>query len=548
MFSRLSSLLVLPLQPVLLVAVLLLAGGCRAASDGSGAPPPLRQLSAPPPPDPAAVPASHVALHWPVPAPPPMAIQEPVLWVALEAHLKPSHNGQATSAPPLRLRSGSGGMLTLIDAGGQRFMAPELILHWRRQPLAQALQLRRSVIGPFASFESAEETADRWRAMGVDAVIAHPREWEVWAVPGSMPPEGLTTGLVDRAETSRLELELRRADGVVELRGPIRIEASSGLQWRDGLYSGPFRLQADAYGSWTLLEEVPLERYLEGVVPHEIGARSPAAALAAQAVLARTWAVRNQHRFAVDGYHLCADTQCQVYSDPRQAGSAARTAIASTRHQVLAWRGQPIHAVYHATNGGVAAGFEEVWSGKPLAYLQAFPDGPTPYANQFSLPLTSAALTGLLADGQGAYGADHPRFRWSRTLTAEAITAALGGAAAGIGPPQDLRVLERGPSGRVLALEIKGSTGVRLLRLDAIRRTLRTLPSTLFRLTPAGPGAWRVVGGGFGHGSGLSQAGAIDLARRGWSSARILQHYYPNAELRPLSELNISPKTSTLND
>jgi peptidoglycan hydrolase-like amidase len=184
------------------------------------------------------------------------------------------------------------------------------------------------------------------------------------------------------------ELELRRADGVVELAGPIRIEASGGLRWGGGLYSGPFRLQADAYGSWTLVEEVPLERYLEGVVPHEIGAGSPAAALAAQAVLARTWAVRNQHRFAVDGYHLCADTQCQVYSDPRQAGAAARSAIASTRHRVLAWQGQPIHAVYHATNGGMAAGFEEVWSGEPLPYLKAFPDGPPAFAKRFALPLS----------------------------------------------------------------------------------------------------------------------------------------------------------------
>ena len=66
------------------------------------------------------------------------------------------------------------------------------------------------------------------------------------------------------------------------------------------------------------------------MVPHEIGAGSPPAALAAQAVLARTWALRNRQRFAVDGYHLCADTQCQVYGDPRQAGAAVRQAVSAT--------------------------------------------------------------------------------------------------------------------------------------------------------------------------------------------------------------------------
>ena len=100
--------------------------------------------------------------------------------------------------------------------------------------------------------------------------------------------------------------------------------APQGLRWQGGVFAGPFRLQADASDRWTLVEQVPLERYLLGVVPHEIGAGSPPAALAAQAVLARTWALRNRQRFAVDGYHLCADTQCQVYGDPRQAGAAVR--------------------------------------------------------------------------------------------------------------------------------------------------------------------------------------------------------------------------------
>jgi SpoIID/LytB domain protein len=76
-----------------------------------------------------------------------------------------------------------------------------------------------------------------------------------------------------------------------------------------------------------------------------------------------------------------------------------------------------------------------------------------------------------------------------------------------------------------------------VLRRDAIRRSLRQLPSTLFVVEPQGAGRWRFVGGGFGHGAGLSQAGAIDLADRGWSLAAILKHYYPGTQLQPLSAL-----------
>ena len=167
--------------------------------------------------------------------------------------------------------------------------------------------------------------------------------------------------------------------------------------------------------------------------------------------------------------------------------------------------------------------------------LGAFADGPSDFAARFPLPVGSSALAALLADGRSAFGADHSLFRWRRQLTAGEVARALG--SGGVGQPQALRVLERGPSGRVLALEIEGPAGRRVLRLDAIRRTLRRLPSTLFTLEAAGPGVWQVVGGGFGHGAGLSQQGAIDLGRRGWTMDSILQRYYPGAELVPLGAL-----------
>lgn len=462
---------------------------------------------------------------------------DPVLLVALAARLGPTDGNARAASDPLELRAGSG-LLTLVDSRGQRFQGQRLSLRWRRQPLASPLRIRRRVLAPFASYESAEQAARSWQAQGVATTIARPKDWEVWAAPEAADPPGRSSSLVERLESQRLVLELPRPEGAALLQGPIRIEAPGGLLWGDGLYGGPFLLQSDAYGSWSLVEQVPLERYLEGVVPHEIGAGAPAAALQAQAVLARTWALRNRLRFQVDGYHLCADTQCQVYSDPRAAGASVRQAIAASRQQVLASEGQPIHAVYHASNGGMAAGFEEVWQGAPVPYLRAFADGPAPFVDRFPVPLKPPALSGLLKGGAPQpWGADHSLFRWQRTLTAAQLSSALGSGGSSLGTPTQLQVLARGASGRVLALEISGKGGNRVLRLDAIRRTLRQLPSTLFEITPAGPGRWLVRGGGFGHGAGLSQAGAIDLARRGWSTGRILQHYYRGTSLVPLRSL-----------
>jgi SpoIID/LytB domain protein len=461
-----------------------------------------------------------------------------VLWVALAARLGPkaAASSDAAGVAPLRLQAASGA-LTLVDGTGQRIVALAFSLHWRWLPLPQPFTLQRRVLGPYASYESAEAAARRWAAAGAQPRIARPAEWEVWAAPQSPVPAELSTRLVERRATQHLVLELRRPEGAVVLQGPIRIEAPAGLLWQNGRYGGPFRLLADAHGGWTLLEEVPLERYLEGVVPHEIGAGSPPAALAAQAVLARTWAVKNRIRYSVDGYHLCADTQCQVYSDPGQASATVRAAIAATRGQVLTAAGRPIQAVYHASNGGVAAGLEEAWGVEPVPYLRPFVDAPPARALRWPLPLAATALPSLLQGDGGAYGADHPRFRWQRQLTAARLAEALAARETAVGSVRSLRVLERGASGRVVALEIGGSAGGAVLRRDAIRRTLRELPSTLFTLTPAGEGIWRLEGGGFGHGAGLSQAGAIDLARRGWSSERILERYYPGTALQPLEAI-----------
>ena len=534
-----------------------LAAGCRAADVVSApATPPLAASgSAVAPESPLPVQSDGVALesaalegvaptsaviptHQAVPPPPQPNASGTILWVALDDHL-----GGQPNAPLLRLQSAAG-PLSLRDARGHEWTDTRLTISWRAAPLDTPRTVARQVAGPFASFESAERVARRWRTLGVEALVAHPGEWEVWAPLGAAVPDGLRVREWSDVITTLVKPVLEGAEGGTTLEGPVQIEAPQGLRWKGGVYRGPFRLQPDAYGSWTLVEQVPLERYLEGVVPHEIGAGSPAAALRAQTVLARTWALANSHRFRIDGYHLCSDTQCQVYSDPRQAGAAVRQAIAATEARLLTFQGTPISAVYHATNGGVMAAGPEAWAMDPAPYLKAELDGDSGWLGRHRLPMQQPALVeALLADRSGAHGTAHPLFRWNRSLTASEIRQALGAEASGLTLPLDVSVLERGASGRVLALQVAGAGQAPpvVLRLDRIRRTLRRLPSTLFVIDADGPNRWFVRGGGFGHGAGLSQAGAIDLAWRGWSTEAILAHYYPGTVYGPLPAAVQSP-------
>ena len=509
-----------------LTALIFFTVGCRARELTQSVPPPVSEPPVPGATEPQKLPLTHRS----VPLPPPARRSDATLWVALAAHL-----GASPAAPPLDLVS-AGQPLQISDSNGRRWSAAAAQVRWRSVPHPPQA-LARQVAGPYASFESAERAAMRWRSIGVDALVAHPSEWEVWAPASAAVPEGLAVRPWATTLTALTRPVLELPEDVPPLEGSLLIDAPDGLRWQGGVYQGPFRLQPDAYGSWSLVEQVPIERYLEGVVPHEIGASSPDAALQAQTVLARTWALANSHRFAIDGYHLCSDTQCQVYSDPRIAGTAVRQAIAATTGRVLSWQGAPISAVYHASNGGVMATGPEAWSMASVPYLAARPDGDAGWAERHPLPFVEeAAVQRLLRERAGAYGTNHPRFRWTRSYSAAEILQALGEEGRTLTAPLTLRVVSRGVSGRVLALEIagSGSTAPVVLRLDRIRRTLRRLPSTLFVMRTLGGDAWSFEGGGFGHGAGLSQAGAIDLGYRGWSTERILSHYYPGTVYGPL--------------
>ncbi len=424
----------------------------------------------------------------------------------------------------------NGKPLILEDENGLIHKSSKIKIGWRKIVLESPETFSRQVIGPFSSFESANRIAFLLDQDGVENIIAHPSDWEIWVSKNIKLPKGLKFNLFEEKVLHEIRPVLQLNSGSFLLSGEIKIIAPDGLLFKEGLYSGPFFLKPDAYGTWTLIEKVPIEKYLLGVLPHEMGSNSPIAALSAQAVLARTWAIANSQRFEIDGYHLCSDTQCQVYKDPSKANNEVALAISHTQEKVLKWKGRPINAVYHATNGGVSAGANEAWSIGALPYLKTFVDGSSRWEKQFSIPFDDIShIKRLLLKRDGAYGNNHHLFRWKRIMNANQIKQFLALRNSKIGIPRKINILERGASGRVISLEILGKKGQpnTILRLDDIRRTLRNLPSTLFYVEEIKPGVWEFIGGGFGHGVGMSQSGAVDLAHRGWTTRQILNHYYP---------------------
>ncbi|WP_051363427.1 SpoIID/LytB domain-containing protein [Deinococcus murrayi] len=274
-------------------------------------------------------------------------------------------------------------------------------------------------------------------------------------------------------------------------------------------YRGGVLLRA-AEGGVQGINVVDVEDYLRGVVPAEMPASWPAAALAAQAVIARTY-VSARINPALP-YDTCATESCQVYRGVAAEKPGTDAAIAATAGQVLGYGGKPAQTYFSSDSGGHTASSEEVW-GRGIPYLVAQPD---------------------------PYSADSPRARWRVEASAARVQDVAGRFGLKVGTVRSVGVTLTSESGRVLEVTVTGGAGSgRLggLRAGDFVRALGAY-STRVRLGGSvGPGQPLVLeGSGAGHGVGLSQYGALGMARAGTDHRRILSFYYPGTTLELLAD------------
>ncbi|WP_442948613.1 SpoIID/LytB domain-containing protein [Nostoc sp.] len=426
------------------------------------------------------------------------------------------------------------------------------------------------VLGTYRTFETAEDSANKWRSQGIEVEIAQPERWQVWAKRDVYSTPLLRRLLLQNIQASTKEkvyLDTKVLKQVPQVswvvdgkryspndleistdKNLIRVNKSEKPE-NARLYAGQLNLQPNAYGTYTLVNQVPLETYLRGVVPYEIGTDAPTAALEAQAILARTYALRNLRRFAADNYQLCADTHCQVYYGLNGAAAKTDRAIASTRGKVVTYKNELVDALYSSTTGGVTASFSDVWNGDDRPYLRPVLDAAT---NFWDLSKQSLAdeknFQKFINIQQGFNESKWDAFRWHKETSLKDIIKDLqkflqvkNSPHAKFKTIQAMAVVKRSQSGRILELAVKTDKSTFTLHKDEVRSAFAAPTSTLFYLEPLNKGkaelwGYAFIGGGLGHGVGLSQTGAQNLAKLGWSSPKILQFYYPGTEIRVLNK------------
>ena len=437
------------------------------------------------------------------------------------------------------------GFLNLVSSNGFKHKSKEINISWADMPINNPKTIERIVFGPFASYESAKRQADRLEDKGFKTIVAYPKNWEVW-IPfeDDLPEFELKNKIFRKIKNIQITPFLKSNNSFIKLDGPIYIYAEEEIKINGVNFGNNFYLIKDSYGTWTLVQKIKFDDYLAGVLPYEIGPSSPLEALKAQAVIARTWGIFNSDRFNMDKYHLCISTQCQVYKPPKNKNKNVQKAIKATSNLILTYENQPINAFYHGSNGGVSATAGESWQIQDYSYFNSIIDGSKSLNKIFKLPIISESdLNNFLDfDKEQFYGSSHSLFRWSKKISSLEIKEKL--IKNGLINTNDnvlgLNSFERGFSGRVTKLEIytnKVNKSIVLVK-DDIRRVLSFIPSNLFTINKLSDDLWLLRGGGFGHGVGLSQSGAIEMAKLGFSYEQILNHYYRDAKLKKIEVLS----------
>ncbi|MBI4343491.1 MAG: SpoIID/LytB domain-containing protein [Candidatus Omnitrophica bacterium] len=336
------------------------------------------------------------------------------------------------------------------------------------------------------------------RAMHTGDPIWEQRRWGQWAV--RAVPEGLAVG-EEILPYFGVRIEPQREAAIslngTRLRGTLEIVRQKDL-------------------TLLVINHVALEEYLRGVLSKEAPDYWPPEALKAIAIAARSYAVYRRATKAQGEFDVSGTVLSQDYGGKTAEKAATTKAVRETAGLVVTYQGWLFPTFYHSTCGGMTEHARVMGS--------------------FDLPPLAGGV-------RCRWCTASPFYSWRRRLTREDIAWTLHrGGRGSVGVVRDLRIIKQTPSGRVERIGVVGTQRTLTFSGSEFRALLgfERLRSVFFSLIPVADG-FVVDGRGWGHGVGMCQWGAAELARRGMRAEEILSYYYPGAGLASLNELAAQP-------
>lgn len=258
----------------------------------------------------------------------------------------------------------------------------------------------------------------------------------------------------------------------------------------------------------TVINELWLEEYICGIMTKEVSPAWSFESLKAQAVVARTFAIKNLGKHASSGFGLCSQTHCQVYGGFESEDERSNKAVYDTVGDVLKYNGEMINALYHSSCGGRTEDVRNVWN-----------DSKTENPEYF---------TGVKC----GFCEKDKWYNWSASISVKTVGSILRSFGYKVGDVKKIKTVGRTASDRVKEILIEHSKGKLWLRSNRFRMAMNPniLRSTNFTVKIKNGVAY-FRGHGWGHGVGMCQWGAKGMADAGWDYKKILEHYYLGAEI-----------------
>jgi stage II sporulation protein D len=291
---------------------------------------------------------------------------------------------------------------------------------------------------------------------------------------------------------------------------PVRIRSTDGFtQVNDKRYRGWVELRKKNNGLLLVVNDLDLEEYLRGVIAAEVPPDWELEALKAQAVASRTYALYEKRTAGKRPYHILATIASQVYNGVNGEQVNAVRAVKETKGLILTYRGKVIPAFYHANCGGHTENASLMW-GIDAPYLKG----------------VDCECQDIVKDGL-----------WEKRVSVSHVSDALRRQGFRVDDIYDMSIAGITPAGRVRNVTILSASGTTTVPAETLRAALGNteIPSVFFELELSG-GEAVFSGRGRGHGVGLCQWGAKEMAGKGHDFRSILSHYYPGALLERMNE------------
>ena len=272
-------------------------------------------------------------------------------------------------------------------------------------------------------------------------------------------------------------------------------------------YGGTVIIMSNDDNEFLLINELPLDRYLEGLISIELSPRWDITTMKVQAVVARTYALYQKSLNANSTYHLTSSVLHQLYRGISHANGNTRKAVRETRGEILTWNDQPIMAVYHSCCGGSTESSANVW-GTNKPYLEG-------------------VYCGMCTGYDGYFWkAVIPRGTFFKQLCKRGFSVC--------NDRESTMNLTRSSHNRVIQMALNGRSKPIVITGNELRSVFgfAKIRSTSFVLKETDNGYLHLLGTGNGHGVGLCQWGARARALSGETYYQILQHYYPGTKLK----------------